>query len=83
MTRSGIEPATFRFVAQHLNHLLINIKLQIVKTSKRNEYQEMLLVLSEYREMFLVLISVRRSGRRPNEMKQKNYTTSQMFIIFT
>jgi len=43
----------------------------------------MLLVLSEYREMFLVLISVRRSGRRPNEMKQKNYTTSQMFIIFT
>jgi len=33
-----MEAATFWFVAQHLNHLLINIKLQIVKTSNRNEY---------------------------------------------
>jgi len=67
MASSGIEQATFRFVIQHLNHLLINIKLQIVKTSNRNYYQEML----------LVLISDRGSGRRANEMKRKNYTTSE------
>jgi len=33
LTLAGIEPATFRFVAQHLNHCATAV-------SNRNEYQE-------------------------------------------
>ena len=37
MTQAGIEPATFRFVAQHLNHCATAVP-------NRNEYQEYFLV---------------------------------------
>ena len=41
MTRVGIEPATFRFVAQHLNHCATAVP------SNRNEYQEYFLGVKE------------------------------------
>ena len=36
MTPSGIEPATFRFVAQHLNHCATAVPRTIVSTGKYN-----------------------------------------------
>jgi len=34
LTQPGIEPATFRFVAQHLNHCATAVPLEIINTYK-------------------------------------------------
>jgi len=40
MTPSGIEPATFRFVAQHLNHCAIAVPIYKIHISKINNICE-------------------------------------------
>jgi len=40
MTPAGIEPATFRFVAQHLNHCATAVPDQISVSSINNEIQQ-------------------------------------------
>jgi len=52
LTQAGIEPATFRFVTQYLNHCatavpkLHSYKLQILPLSKRNAEEEVISISS-------------------------------------
>jgi hypothetical protein len=44
MTLSGIEPATFRFVEQHLNHCAtaVPVELHVAVLNKRRDYRKSL-----------------------------------------
>jgi len=42
MTPSGIEPATFRFVAQHLNHCAIAVRYSTKQTTQNKETTRLL-----------------------------------------
>ena len=45
MTPAGIEPATFRFVAQHLNHYATAVPLSVGKPSKKQKQIIVLIII--------------------------------------
>ena len=55
ITSSGIEPATFQFVAQHLNHC-------VTAVPKRNEYEEYFMVIYIY---IYIYIYIKENGVDP------------------
>ena len=52
MTRTGIEPATFRFVAQHLNHCATAVP-HYKYASIENKYGKFMLIGFVYSRFFI------------------------------
>jgi hypothetical protein len=68
MTRSGIEPATFRFVAQYLNHCATAVPILVAKVKKKIESSKFYV---ERPNIAMLLVSTAEGRVHSFRMKEK------------
>ena len=71
LTPAGIEPATFRYVAQRLNHCATTVPIHLVLYTKMNKHYE-LYVQHPYSEDCCMTIRVTCTGTPPQLAHSKN-----------